>query len=130
MVRLKIGQVALTVAALGAATALALDDARLAEIDAAASNTEIRIQRLGDGGDTNELALLTDKLTRARNVVIAERRKRYMVGGNLPVPSFDSQLDGMVAQFEAAAARLQAYDDQNNRATNPSAARTESNREP
>ena len=115
------------VAALCAATAFALDDAKLAELDAAASNTEARIEVVTAGGDTNELALLHDKLTRAKNVVMAERRKRYMVGGNLSVPSFDTQLNGMVAQYEEAAARLQAYYDQKTVATNLPVTSAESN---
>ena len=106
-----------------AATAFALDDAKLAELDAAASNTEARIQFVIDGGDTNELVLLQEKLTRAKNVVMAERRKRYMVGGNLSVPSFDTQLNGMVAQYEEAAERLQAYYDGKAGATNASPAK-------
>ena len=111
-----------TVTALGAVTAFALDDAKLDEIDAAASNTEARIHIVAAGGDTNEWALLQDKLTRAKNIVMAERRKRYMVGGNLSVPSFDTQLNGMITQYEESAARLQAYYDEKAGATNPPAA--------
>ncbi len=107
-----------TVTALGAVTAFALDDAKLEELDAAASNTEARIHIVAAGGDTNEWALLQDKLTRAKNIVMAERRKRYMVGGNLSVPSFDTQLNGMVAEYEEAAARLQAYYDRKTTGTN------------
>jgi len=119
-----------SVAAFCAATAFALDDAKLEELDAAASNTEARIQVVANGGDTNEWALLQDKLTRAKNVVMAERRKRYMVGGNLSVPSFDTQLNGMISQYEEAAARLQAYYDKKVAATNLPAAGSETESAP
>jgi hypothetical protein len=93
-----------------ATAAWALTDERLVELDAQAAAAEAHLKDLGEGADEVHANLLRDVATKARNLAMAERRKRRMVGDGVTVASFDAQMGVMEAEFEAAVARLRDYE--------------------
>jgi hypothetical protein len=91
-------------------SALALTDGRLAELDTAATAAEAKLKELGDGANEVYKNLVSDVATKARNMVMAERRKRRMVGDHVVVASFDAQMGQLDADYEAAVSRLREYE--------------------
>lgn len=105
-----VSSVVSTLLVLTATCAFALTDERMTELEASATAAETRIKELGDSANEVHKNLLADVATKARNLIMAERRKRRLVGGDIPVPSFDGQMALLEAEYDEAVRRLRAYE--------------------
>jgi hypothetical protein len=92
-----------------AATALAITDERIKELETDIAAAEAKLQALGDAPDEAHKQLILDVITKARQLILAESRKRRLVG-DAPVASFDGQMGMMEQAYLDASARLANFE--------------------